>query len=172
MKRNKKLIFLALLTAMGLVLGLFESMIPIPVALPGARLGLSNMVVLVTIVVVGAREGIIVALLKTMMLTLVTGSVSAFFFSLGGAILSSLAMIISYRLLSRWISLIGVSEIGSFFHNLGQVLVACFILHSRAILTYLPLLVILGLFTGYFVGLSAIFIGNHLAKMNILEDSK
>lgn len=170
MKKNKKIIFLALLTAMGLVLGLFESVIPLPVPMPGAKLGLSNMVVLITIVSFGAREGFIVAILKTIILTLVTGAVSSFFFSLGGALLSSISMIISFYFLTRWISLIGVSEIGSFFHNLGQVLVASFVLQSHAILAYLPLLVILGIFTGYFVGLTSIFITDHLNKTKIVKE--
>ena len=66
-------------------------------------------------------------------------------------------MILAHKFLRKYLSLIGISEIGSFFHNLGQVLVACFIMKTTTILAYLPLLVILGIFTGYFVGLASIY---------------
>lgn len=161
MRNNRKLIYLSLLSAMGIVLGLFESMIPLPVAIPGARLGLSNMVVLVTIVSIGYKEGFIVSIFKTVLLALVTGAVSSFFFSFAGAILSTIAMVLSHKFLRKYLSLIGISEIGSFFHNLGQVLVASFIMKTTAIFAYLPILVILGIFTGFFVGLASIYITNN-----------
>ncbi|MBS6610616.1 MULTISPECIES: Gx transporter family protein [Peptoniphilus] len=166
MKKNRKLIYLSLLSAIGIVLGLFESVIPIPVAIPGARLGLSNIVVLVTIVAIGYKEGFFVSIFKTIILGIVTGAVSSFFFSIGGAILSSISMILAHKFLRKYLSLIGISEIGSFFHNLGQVLVACFIMKTTTILAYLPLLVILGIFTGYFVGLASIYI---VDNTNILK---
>lgn len=158
MKNNKKLIYLSLLSAIGIVVGLFESMIPLAVAIPGARLGLSNIVVLVTIVSIGYKEGFFVAIFKTILLGLVTGSISSLFFSMGGAILSSVSMILVHKFLKKHLSLIGISEIGSFFHNLGQVLVASLIMKTTAIFAYLPILVILGIFTGFFVGLSAIYV--------------
>lgn len=71
---------MSLLSAIGIVLGLFESVIPIPVAIPGARLGLSNIVVLVTIVAIGYKEGFFVSIFKTIILGIVTGAVSSFFF--------------------------------------------------------------------------------------------
>lgn len=167
MKKNQKIIFLALLSALGTVLGLFESVIPLPVAIPGARLGLSNIVVLVTIVAIGYKEGFFIAIFKTIILALVTGAVSSFFFSLGGAILSSIFMILSHKYLSKYLSLIGISEIGSFFHNLGQVMVASFIMQSTTIFAYLPILVILGIFTGFFVGLSSIYIVKNINVRNL-----
>lgn len=162
---NRKLIFLSLLTSFGIILGLFESQIPLTVAIPGARLGLSNIVVLVTIISIGYKEGLIVALLKTVILVLVSGQVTAFFYSFAGALLSCFSMILSHKFLSKYLSLVGISEIGSFFHNLGQILVASLMLKSLTIMTYLPLLVIIGIFTGYFVGISAIFMEKHLNKI-------
>lgn len=163
MKNLRKLIFLSLLLAMGLVLGLFESMFPLPVAVPGARLGLSNMVVLVTIVVFGYREGLVIAVLKSVLLVLVAGNPSSFLFSFVGTMLSAVAMILSHRYLSGYISLIGISEIGSFFHNTGQIIAASIMLGSAKIIVYLPFLILLGLFTGYFVGLASIYISKNLS---------
>jgi len=88
----KKNIYLAILTALALVVSLFESVIPLPFIAPGAKLGLSNIVILVTLVVFGFREGFIVGVLKSITLMFVSGSVSSMFYSLSGAIGSIIVM--------------------------------------------------------------------------------
>lgn len=163
----KKMIFLSLLVALGVALGFIESMIPLPVPMPGARLGLSNMVVLTSLVVFGYREGFIVACLKALLLMLLTGNVMAFFYSFTGAILASLAMIGAIKFLVPKISNIGVSLIGASFHNLGQVSVAAFMISNVRIFAYLPMLLLLGIFTGIFVGLGSNFIISQLRKNKI-----
>ncbi|WP_138159732.1 Gx transporter family protein [Peptoniphilus catoniae] len=152
---TKKMTFLSLLVAGGLALGLLELYIPMPFSIPGAKAGLSNAVVLITIIFFGYTEGLTVALLKTVLLMLLTGSVSSFMFSFAGAILSSLAMILSHKYLNKYLSTIGISIIGSTFHNIGQVTVAAIVLNSTNIFSYLPFLMIFGIITGYFVGLVA-----------------
>lgn len=101
-----------------------------------------------------------------MLLMLVTGNVTSFFYSGSGALLSSLAMILSLKTIKS-ASLIGISFIGSFFHNLGQIATAIVMVHNMGLLTYLPLLLILGLFTGYFVGLTAIYASRHLETIGV-----
>lgn len=164
MKKLNKMIFISLLVAVGLALGVLESAIPLPIAMPGARLGLSNMVVLVTIIIFGFKDGIKVAMLKSVVLMLVTGSVSSFMYSFSGAVLSSIAMYLTYRYLSKFFSLIGVSIMGALAHNFAQVSVASLILYNPRIYTYLPFLMIMSLFTGYFVGLSSKMIIKNLRK--------
>lgn len=164
MKKLNKMIFISVLVAVGLALGVLESAIPLPIAMPGARLGLSNMVVLVTIVIFGFKDGIKVSMLKSVVLMLVTGSVSSFIYSFSGAVLSSIAMYITYRYLSRFFSLIGVSIMGALAHNFAQVSVAVLILFNLRIYTYLPFLMIMSLFTGYFVGLASGMIIKNLRR--------
>lgn len=169
MNNLKKMIFLSLLVAIGLGLSVLESSIPLPIAFPGARLGLSNMVVLVTLVIFGLKEGLIVSSLKSIVLMLVTGSVSSFIYSFSGAILSSIIMYIIYKYFSKVFSLIGVSIFGALSHNFAQISVASFILNNLKIYTYLPFLMLTSIFTGYFVGLSSIYITKNLKKnFNIL----
>ena len=165
MKRLNKMIFISILVSIGLALSVLESSIPIPIAMPGARLGLSNMVVLVTLVVFGFRDGIKVAMLKSTVLMLITGSISSFIYSLSGAILSCIMMYIFFRYFSRIFSLIGVSIIGAVAHNFAQVSVASAMMNNIRIYSYLPFLLLLSLFTGYFVGLASIYIVKNL-KIN------
>lgn len=167
--RTQSTVFLALLTALALVISLFESVIPVPFVAPGAKLGLSNIVILVTLVVYGFRSAIVVACLKSVLLMLITGSVSSMFFSLAGAILSCMAMAVSYRYCGGVFSLIGVSIFGAIFHNLGQLTVAYFVMRNPYIYSYLPVLVLAGLFTGFFVGLSARYITRTLGRHMTIE---
>lgn len=167
MKRLNKIIFLSILVSIGLALSILESSIPLPIAIPGARLGLSNMVVLVTLVVFGFKEGLVVSGLKSIVLMLVTGSISSFIYSFSGAVISCVAMYVVYKYFSNIFSLIGVSIFGALFHNFAQVSIASLMINNMRIYTYLPFLMLVSIFTGYFVGLSSIYIVKSLKKISI-----
>ena len=169
MRKLNKLIFLSVLVSVGLALSVLESAIPLPIAFPGAKLGLSNMVVLVTLVVFGFKDGITVAMLKSVVLILVTGSVSSFIYSFSGAVLSCIIMYIGNRFFSKVFSLIGISILGALAHNFAQVTVASLIMNNMRIYTYLPFLMLVSLFSGYFVGLTSSFIIKNLkVSFNII----
>lgn len=159
-----KKLHLPILTTLALVVSLFESAIPVPIPLPGARLGLSNMVILTCIVVFGIRDSIIISIFKSILLMFMTGSVTSFFYSFAGAIISTLVMYLSYKYLSKYLSLIGVSLLGAFSHNLSQVSVAAIMLGNFRIFSYLPLLTLLSIFTGFFVGLSSKYLTRAIFK--------
>lgn len=162
---TKKLVFLSLLTALALVISLVEQMFPVPIGVPGAKLGLSNVVILTTLVVFGFKEAIVVAMLKSTLLMLITGSVVSFWYSIAGAVSSSIGMAIAYKLFHPPFSLIGVSEIGAVSHNLGQLTVAMIVFSNYKLYYYMPVLTLLGVATGLFVGLSAKFLSKHLARV-------
>ena len=165
MKKLNKMIFLSILVSIGLALSVLESAIPLPIAVPGARLGLSNMVVLVTIIIFGFKEGIIVSMLKSMVLVLVTGSISSFIYSFSGAVLSCIVMYLAYKLFSNIFSLIVVSILGALSHVTAQITVASLMMNNLRIYSYLPFLMLTSIFTGYFVGLSSTYIIKNL-KVN------
>lgn len=162
MKDLRKLIYISLLTTIALVISLIESSIPIPIPIPGAKLGLSNLVILTTIVVFGFSYAIIVGVLKSLLLVLITGSVTSVFYSLFGSIISIIVMTLAYIYLSKYLSLIGVSILGSIAHNFSQILVGSIMLSNFKLFIYLPILMIVGLFTGIFVGISATYVSKHL----------
>lgn len=169
MKKLNKMLFLSVLVSVGLALSVLESAIPLPITFPGAKLGLSNMVVLITLIVFGFKDGITVAMLKSAVLMLVTGSISSFLYSFSGAVLSCIAMYIGYRFFSKIFSLIGVSILGALAHNFAQVTVATIIMNNLRIYTYLPFLMLMSIFSGYFVGLASTYIIKNLkVSFNIL----
>ncbi len=166
MNSTKKVTNVALLTAMALAISLIEQMIPLPVPTPGAKLGFSNMIILICLYLYPLKYALLVGILKSFLLMLITGSVSSFFYSISGAIFSALAMGISLKLRGKTFSFVGISEIGAFFHNFGQILVASFVMGNIKMYLYFPILVIMGIFTSFFVGLSVNYITSHMYKIN------
>ncbi|RKD33197.1 Gx transporter family protein [Thermohalobacter berrensis] len=165
MSRIKKIIFLALLVALGLALSIIESTIPVPFIAPGAKLGLANIVSLITLVIFGFKSAITVAILRSITFTLATGNFSSLFYSLSGSVLSVIVMFCIYKYFSSYFSLIGVSIFGAIAHNVAQISVASIIMENIKIFSYLPIMSLTSLFTGYFVGLSSIFITDKFKKV-------
>ncbi len=164
MTRNRTLIFLALLTSGALVLSLIESMIPFPFIVPGAKLGLPNMITLSVIVIFGFKSGMTVAILRTILFLLVAGNVAAFLYAFSGALLSTVVMYGVYHFFGKQFSLIGISVFGAMAHNTGQVITAALVMENIRIMSYLPLMYLVSLFTGCFVGYAAILIVKNLNK--------
>lgn len=162
----KKMVFLSLLVALALAVSLLEAAFPLPIAVPGAKLGLSNIVILVTLIQFGFKEAVIVSALKSFLLMLATGSVTSFAYSLAGSLLSSVMMGVSQHCFSPPFSPVGISEIGAFAFNIGQLSVAAFVLSNIGVFYYLPVLTLIGLVTGYFVGLSARLITEHMNRVS------
>ena len=94
----------------------------------------------------------------------------SFFYSIVGAIFSTTAMYFAIKKVDDDFSMIGVSEIGAFCHNLGQIIVAIFFMQNIKMFYYFPVLVFIGIFTGFFVGLSSRFMIEHLDKIGIFYE--
>lgn len=149
----QKMALLGVLTAAAIVIAILESFIP-SVGIPGVKLGLANIVILVILYELGIVEAIIVNLLRVLVVGLVRGTFLSmgFLMSLSGAVLSLTIMIIFYLLIKRF-SIIGVSVIGSIFHVSGQILIAMLYLGTAYIVLYLPIIAISAIITGVFVGI-------------------
>lgn len=158
MGNTKKLIFLAILLAQALVLHFVESFIPIPVPAPGVKLGLANIITMVTIVIFGYRETLVLVMMRSFMGAMFGGVISSFFFSVAGGLLSAAVMYVLYRFYKDYFSFMGISIVGAIFHNIGQLFAASLIVSNFGIFTYLPILMLTAILTGYFTGLSAKYI--------------
>ncbi|KNF09464.1 heptaprenyl diphosphate synthase component I [Gottschalkia purinilytica] len=156
--RLKKIIFLSVLVSLGLALNIVESMIPFPIIIPGAKLGLSNIVSLVALVLFGFKEAIVISILKGLVLALATGNFSTLLYSIPSATGSTIIMTLAYEYLRNYFSLIGVSILGALTHNFLQITVASLIMQNINIFSYLPFMALTSLFTGYFIGLSSIYL--------------
>lgn len=155
MKKTQKLTFIALFVAQGLVLYMVERMIPVPFITPGAKLGLTNIVTLLALYMFDFKDVFLIIVLRVILSTLLGGTLSSFLYSIAGGMLSFIAMYVMKKIGKDQISIIGISIVGSVFHNIGQIIVAALVIENVMIVAYLPVLLIAALGTGFFVGLTS-----------------
>ena len=154
MKSNtRKLVFLSLLVAQAMVLSWLESMIPFTPGIPGAKLGLANIVTLIALSTMDFKSSFTVVVMRTTLTSFLFGTVSALLYSLSGGLLSLIVMALVLKILPNSFSLMAVSIIGAIAHNLGQLLMAALVIENLNILYYLPFLMLLAIPTGLFVGI-------------------
>ncbi len=155
----KKLTQLAMLTSLGLALHIMEAGIPNPFMgiAPGAKLGLANIIGLITLVLFGLKYALGVNLLRCFIGGLASGAVTSMMYSLAGAFASTIIMWIVYRFFKKYFSLVGVSVFGALAHNVAQLAVASLIINNAKIFTYLPVMMFVSLITGIFIGITANF---------------
>lgn len=155
----KKLTQLAMLTSLGLALHIIEAGIPNPLIgiAPGAKLGLANIIGLITLVIFGFKYALTVNLLRCILGGLASGAVTSMIYSLAGAFISTILMWFIYQYFKKYFSLVGVSVFGALGHNIAQLTVASLIISNAKIFTYLPIMMFVSIFTGIFIGITANF---------------
>lgn len=142
----------ALLTALALTLSWLESLVPLPGAPPGVKLGLGNLVVIFTLYRLGPRQAAGLSLVRALLAAAVFGNAYSLAYSLAGAAVSLLVML-GLKATGKF-SILGVSASGGAGHNIGQILVAAAALRSGYAAGYLPVLLVSGVSAGAAVGLA------------------
>ncbi len=167
--QTKRLVNIALLLTFAVVIHTVESVIPVPLPVPGAKLGLANIITLLALYFYGLGSGMTVAILRSILGSIFAGQFLGygFFFSLAGGILSTLVMAGFLYLEKRnKVSLISVSIVGAVSHNTAQVVTAAFLIGNYYLISmYLPLLLVLALPTGFFTGLAALYLRQALQRV-------
>lgn len=152
---TRRIALVGILTAATIVIAIIESFIP-SVGIPGIKLGLANIMILVTLYELGIVDAIIVNASRVFLVGLLRGSLFSmgFLMSLTGAVLSLGIMILLYLIVKKF-SIVGVSVVGSIFHIFGQILIAMLFLGTTYVLFYLPIIGLSAIITGVFVGIVA-----------------
>mgnify|MGYP000395715465 CR=1 FL=1 len=166
--KTKKMVFLGLMVGYSLVLYILETYIPNPfmVFFPGAKLGLTNIVTLIALLIFGLKETFIIVTVRVILSSIFAGPMTYLLFSIGGAYLSLILMYIVSKI--KGLSIIGVSIVGAIGHNIGQLLVASVLMENLLVITYLPFMLATSLVTGLFVGIVSQFC---YSKMDRIKDS-
>jgi heptaprenyl diphosphate synthase len=156
MSRLQRIIFISLLVAQGVVIGLVENMIPYPFAFaPGAKLGLANLITIIALFTMPKRDSFLLIWLRLILTTLLGGTVSTFLYSMSGSLLSYFGMLLVKQLGPKRVSIIGISATGGFLHNVGQLVTASWIAQSWSVMLYLPVLAFFGILSGIAIGIAA-----------------
>lgn len=141
------------LTAAALVCGYLELLIPLPVTVPGVKLGLGNIVILMALERLGAKAGFFLMFIKVIASTLLFANLQMLVFSLAGGLLSWAVMALAVR--SGAFSTVATSVLGGIAHNGGQLIAVAALLSGRVALVNMPVLAVSGVLCGAAVGVAA-----------------
>ena len=147
---RRKTALYGLMVALAFVFSYLESLVPLPVGIPGVKLGLANTVTLVALELLGPGPALAVSCLRILLAGLTFGSPASMLYSFAGGLVSFGVMWLCRR--SGRFSITGVSLAGGVSHNLAQLAVAA-VLHTRQVVWYAPVLLVAGVATGALVGL-------------------
>ena len=162
----KKLCFLALMTSLAMVLSYIEMLLP-PIwpAVPGIKVGLANIVIILLLYKFSFKEAGVVSLVRVCLMSLLFGNAVMFLYSLGGAVLSLVIMAVLKR--TDWFSSVGVSIAGGVTHNLGQIIVAIIVMQTKEIGYYMIILAVTGTIAGIFIGLLGAILLRYFKKLRL-----
>ena len=144
---------IALLTALSLILFILEGFLPLPLPVPGAKLGLAAIVTLIALHLLPTRDAALMLTLRILLASALGGGVAPMLYSLAGGAASFAAM----TLLKKYtqLSIVGISAAGGFLHNMAQLLVAAAVMQTTALFSYAPVLCFVGILTGIGIGIAA-----------------
>lgn len=147
----KRTAFCGLMLALALIASYVESLIPVPIPIPGIKLGVANSIVLILLYMTDVKTSWAVSISRVVLVGFLFGSMSSILYSLSGAVLSLLIMIWVKK--RNCFTMTGVSVTGGVSHNMGQLIMAFLVLESDAVWYYLPVLMVSGVITGSIIGI-------------------
>lgn len=150
-KRGRVAVF-GVFTALALIFSYVELLIPINFGIPGAKLGLANLVIIIVLYKTDWKEALLLSVVRIVLAGFLFGNLFGILYSLAGGILSLAVMALLKR--SGDFSIIGVSMAGGVSHNVGQLIMAMLVVETYAVGYYLPVLLIAGLITGTLIGIA------------------
>lgn len=166
--KKKKTAVLGIFAALAMLLGYVETLFPIYLGVPGAKLGLGNLVMVFLLYYYGWKEALAVSLVRILLLGFLFGNLYSIAFSLAGGILSLLVMALAKR--TGLFGVAGVSVLGGVSHNIGQLFVAAAVVENFKLFYYLPFLLLVGVATGLGIGLFSDELLRRLPKLLQRED--
>lgn len=164
-KVKTKAAYLGVFTALALIFSYIETLLPLHPGIPGAKLGVANLVVVVALYKMGVREALAVSAARIVLAGFLFGNLVSILYSLAGGLLSFAAMVFVKE--KDIFSVYGVSMTGGVFHNMGQIAAAMAVLDSYSVTYYIPALLVIGLFTGTIIGTAAAEMLKRLAALDI-----
>lgn len=148
--KNKVAVF-GVFTSLALILSYVELLIPINLGIPGMKLGLANLLVVILLYKGCPRDALLLSVIRILLSGLIFGNMFSIFYSLGGGLLSLAVMVFLKK--TGQFTVAGISIGGGASHNVGQLLVAMFVVQTYQVGYYLPVLLIAGVITGAVIGI-------------------
>ena len=147
---QKKISYIGLFSAVAIIFGYVESLIPFFAGIPGMKLGLANLAVLFILDAYSWKEAALVSAIRIFVIGFLFGNMFSILYSLAGALLSLSVMAFLQKKTDA--SIFAISMAGGISHNIGQILLAMAIVENLSLIYYVPVLLISGMLTGFLIG--------------------
>lgn len=150
--------YFGMFAALALIFSYIENLIPISVGIPGVKLGLANLVIVIALYKIPIKEVYLLSIVRVFLAGVLFGNYFSIIYSLAGGLLSLTVM--AFMKKREDFSVMGVSIAGGVFHNIGQLIIAMVVVETFSISYYVPILLVSGTVTGLFIGI----ISDHMLK--------
>lgn len=145
--------YFGVFTALALIFSYVESLIPFHIGIPGVKLGLANLIIVIALYKMNVKSAYLLSVTRVILSGFIFGSLFGILYSLAGGLTSLTVMALMKT--NKGFSVMGVSIAGGVFHNMGQLVVAMLVVETYSVVYYLPVLLIAGLITGLIIGITA-----------------
>ncbi|MFV0313546.1 MAG: Gx transporter family protein [Anaerotignum sp.] len=151
--QSKRIAYYGLFASLAILMGYVEMLIPMPLLVPGMKLGLANVIIVIVLYFMDSKAAFFISVVRVLLSGLMFAGFAGLLYSLVGAIFSFLIM--AFMKKTNLFSIIGVSVAGGVFHNIGQIIVAALVVENINMMYYLPFLLFFGVITGTLIGVVA-----------------
>ncbi len=150
---KSRVAYFGVFTALALILSYVETLIPVSFGIPGVKLGLANLVIVIALYRLRLSEAFLLSVVRVLLSGFLFGNYFSIIYSLAGGLLSLTVM--AFMKSREDFSVAGVSIAGGVFHNVGQLMIAAFVVETFSVIYYIPVLLIAGMLTGLLIGIVA-----------------
>jgi len=150
--QSKRIAYYGLFASLAILMGYVEMLIPMPLLVPGMKLGLANVIIVIVLYFMDAKAAFFISFVRVLLSGLLFAGFAGLLYSLSGALLSFCMALLKK---TNQFSIIGVSIAGGVFHNIGQIIVATMVVENLKLMYYLPFLLFFGVATGTVIGIVA-----------------
>ena len=162
---KSRVAYFGVFTALALIFSYVETLIPINFGIPGIKLGLANLIIIIALYKMKIGEAYALSIVRVILAGFMFGNLFSIIYSLAGGLLSLTVMMLLKK--TDKFSVFGISMAGGVFHNVGQLIVAIIVMENLNIAYYMPVLLISGLITGFVIGLVGSEMLKRLTKLAI-----
>lgn len=161
--RTRRLAMASMFACLALIFSYVEAIIPFSVGIPGVKLGIANLVIIIALYEMSFRYAFTINVIRILIAGLLFNGLFGALYSLAGGLLSLLVMWGLKK--TNWFSMVGVSMAGGVAHNMGQLLIAALIVSNLKMFLYFPILMFSGIISGIMIGIAAYIIDHKVPKM-------
>lgn len=150
---KNRVAYFGVFVALALIFSYIESLIPFQIGIPGVKLGLANLIIVIALYKMDLKSAYLLSVTRVVLSGFMFGNLFSIIYSMAGGILSLTVMALLKK--NQGFSILGVSIAGGVFHNIGQLIVAMVVVETYSAAYYIPVLLIAGLLTGLTIGIVA-----------------